>query len=862
MAMHVAAAVFGISQYQDATLRRTHALKYAANDAVTFERYVRAAWSNASHLAVECWTDTDATSAKWSSTIDRIAGTNPDVFVVYAAGHGWRKAENSAVFCLSDTNGDDGTLGAPDFDRAFRRIGANTSILFLDCCHAEAVIAEAEFFHALENSAVRLFLCSSRAGQKAWEDDAVQHGLFSNAIVSGLAETSRLKSVDGYVDIEQLFGFVCDEVAMRAFAAKDRQRQEPVRGGLSSARMQLTTASVATLGRQISTNEVLVTAFRRWLAHALVLFLGTIAISDLSFQHLVVDVESNLVARSGLAVFEPLRRVLPGGIIDTGFDRDDLDIGDPPNSEIVSALENGRVLGSRLWRSTAWPAKLQPLLSVSRRQDLSILLHGNLVRDADGYNPEEPPIEQYIAWRALNVADSEREGGANELAYEVADVDLGCGLDVSNVVNFTHLNPTTERFLRELDWRLMTAGVEELRSSFEDAARLVGYRYVQLGGDSARESEYDSVREFERLADWAVSERYRGQAILGTAQEDSWCSLVDGFVGALTVGGDRGAGGQRALLALVETHNENACGNLVVGHARAGLGLLAVLARHVPLEETTIDGVSYVVRSDARGLRGTPAVVEWLATVAPRVAFPEETRNFLLRSLTDTGESDGYERIVAFNILARNAVHLDEVDLVRVIRWAEENRDDVGTHDPYVEGVSYLGSALPREFLFDYFSTVVARTDPRRAVPPPSESWRGDTVVAQTHVPEWRAIARVGAEELLPEEMIAGLLAFARVARRGAGREEALRAVAYQREDIRSRDWAALGRALAALSDDGDGRAVLAEAAGFRICGLVERDREVERAVVLGMWAEETIPMLRLGLGQALVHAEMCGMTR
>ena len=222
-------------------------------------------------------------------------------------------------FAWPDSNLGAGILEAGEFDRAFRQVGAPTSILFLDCCHAEGVIADAKFFHALEDGAARLFLCSSRADQRAWEDIALRHGLFSNAVIAGLADVSPLAGVDGYVDVERLFEFVCEDVAKRAFAAKARERQEPLRGGVSSTRVRLPTASTATLGAQISTYDVVAAAFRRWLIRAAILLLAVFAVSDLSFWHLLVDAQGNVLARSGLPILESFRRVLPGGIIDTGL---------------------------------------------------------------------------------------------------------------------------------------------------------------------------------------------------------------------------------------------------------------------------------------------------------------------------------------------------------------------------------------------------------------------------------------------------------------------------------------------------------------------------------------------------------------
>ena len=182
--MRIGAAIFGISEYVDDTLNNdTNRLHYASNDAISFERYVRAAWSAASHTAIECRTDRTATLAQWSLSITRIAAFKPDFFVVYLAGHAFRTDESKSGFCLTDTRGSDGVLNAEEIDRAFNSVGADTSILLLDCCHAEAVVGQAHFFRTLGGSHARLFLCSARSDQRAWEDASIRHGLFSNAVI-------------------------------------------------------------------------------------------------------------------------------------------------------------------------------------------------------------------------------------------------------------------------------------------------------------------------------------------------------------------------------------------------------------------------------------------------------------------------------------------------------------------------------------------------------------------------------------------------------------------------------------------------------------------------------------------------------
>ena len=316
------------------------------------------------------------------------------------------------------------------------------------------------------------------------------------------------------------------------------------------------------------------------------------------------------------------------------------------------------------------------------------------------------------------------------------------------------------------------------------------------------------------------------------------------------------------MLGLVRTYNSDRTGDSVTDEAELGLALLAMLAEHGSLTLATIDRVSDVVRSDARGLAGIPQFVEWLATVAPWMPFPDDTRDYLLNALGTDRDGDGYARIMAFKIMGRNSVHLDQGDREVVVRWAEKNARDVGNQDAYVDGFGYLAAVLSEKVVQDYLATQMARIGPLGRSAAPIESWGGEIVIAETDVFEWRAIARIARTLPVARDVVEQLLSLAAVTTPEGGRTAALGALAYRREEIREKDWGAFARALARLADDGDRRAALADAAGLRICELSESEREVESGVIRGMWFEETVPVLRLAFARTLRYAGFCTMTK
>src|ERR1700758_5383091 len=62
------------------------------------------------------------------------------------------------------------SLTTARLDVALERIRAQETVVFLDCCYAEAVLNGSKFFSRLDGLNAKLYLCSSRANQRTWED--------------------------------------------------------------------------------------------------------------------------------------------------------------------------------------------------------------------------------------------------------------------------------------------------------------------------------------------------------------------------------------------------------------------------------------------------------------------------------------------------------------------------------------------------------------------------------------------------------------------------------------------------------------------------------------------------------------------
>ena len=857
-----------MSNYKDRSLNiGPNRLDFAAQDAVSFERYVRAGWSDATSVTVECQTDLNATYANWSAALGRLSQQELDIFVIYLAGHAVLTTENDAAFCFADASGDHGRLGPAEIDNALEVVGADITLLLLDSCHAEAVVAGSIFFRYLKGTRARLFLCSARADQRAWEDASVGHGLFSNAIIRGLASTSPLSSIDGFVEIDSLFTYVSEDVARRAFARKDRARQEPVRGGLSTFTPRLPTASATSLGSQISTYQALATTFRRWLTRAIVATIGIAVITDLSFQHIHVDADGDIVARSGLRVFDAARRILPGGLVDTGLDFTDVDRSGFTDSRILNALEDGQLVTSRLHKYDSWPARIGSILKSDVKQELSILLTGKTdtsVGDAANFNGP-PPIGSFALLGMLDpkfVPQIAVEG----LGYDVRSSDLACNQDISNLLDFNHLNPSVEKYVAELDWRLATAANDVARrNAYRIAALTTAYRlavHVRESENQLDASDYGGLDEFRRLAEWAQAPSLR-TTFTDLPEKDGWCSFTKVFLVAVS-DSLQASNAERILLNTLRNYDSSRTGDLITGEAALALQLLAYVGRHRPLEAATIDGISAFLRTDdrGRGLNGIPDIVQWLAQIAKYMAFPEVTREFLFAALQSPIEEFNFEQLTAYEILACNAQFLTDDQRTQILDWARAHASDYETQDSFVTGSSCLVRFMEEKDVQAFVDAMFARTSIVDATVPRGETWRGDMLIEATDLTEWHAIARIGRTFTLSKDVLDDLLLFASMTESKLARHEAMLALAFQLDFVRAADWSAFRRALARKRDNGDKRQIIARAVGLHICGKEKQEKLASIDGLRSLWSSETIPIIKIGLAQALEQAALCSITK
>ncbi len=144
-----------------------------------------------------------------------------DAVWIYFAGHAALvNGHTHLILYESDENDIYGTgfCGA-DFVRLLKDIKAKRLVLFLDCCHAKAVLKDGltpravptpeELFASFKGCG-RVGICASKDKEKAIESTADEHGLFTKCLIEGLrgaADANR----DGVVTFAELFAYVDGE---------------------------------------------------------------------------------------------------------------------------------------------------------------------------------------------------------------------------------------------------------------------------------------------------------------------------------------------------------------------------------------------------------------------------------------------------------------------------------------------------------------------------------------------------------------------------------------------------------------------------------------------------------------------------
>ncbi|MBU2644802.1 caspase family protein [bacterium] len=244
------AVVIGIDDFQSDRIRD---LKFAENDAIAFEKYLK----NNLRVPVqniETLTNKSATLEK----IRRALLTNlvkrekrSDKVIIYWAGHGLSIPDSSsldgdgfskylAVVDSDPTSYEATALPMEEIRRVFQKIEAERVVFFVDTCfsgasggrtilmnHSTRSGLDDDFMTRLIPSRKgRIIMAASRANQLSQETDELQHGVFTYFLLKGLKGDVFDVDGDGSISTDELAIYVEKEVA-----AYTDNKQVPVKKG-------------------------------------------------------------------------------------------------------------------------------------------------------------------------------------------------------------------------------------------------------------------------------------------------------------------------------------------------------------------------------------------------------------------------------------------------------------------------------------------------------------------------------------------------------------------------------------------------------------------------------------------------------
>jgi hypothetical protein len=290
-------------------------------------------------------------------------------------------------------------------------LNAVRSVLILDCCFAEAIVRQADYFRQLGTSEARLFVASSRADQRTWEDDGVQHGIFSAHLLDLLnsGNSIQLGQPKDRLDVDgELFPVLCAQVPLYVFEHK-QQRQEPVKGGVS---MRPVLLPVAREARRFSERTAFGTALRRVRQLAAATAVGAFALLALTYTfayYVEVDRSAHVRLRHGVKWLEPVFGRISYDRLDTGIQAAELST-DPERRYVVQA---GALSG--LWTQSssasyrAWYDALRPHLDYRAAMRYDVLADAaDRTRITQLTKMSQPADVELAAWALLDRGDSQR----------------------------------------------------------------------------------------------------------------------------------------------------------------------------------------------------------------------------------------------------------------------------------------------------------------------------------------------------------------------------------------------------------------------------------------------------------------------
>lgn len=858
--MRCASVSIGIGAYEhEHYCTSAMRLQFAGADAKAFHRYATTAWDDAQD--VHCFLiDQEASRSAVGQAFQALALRGQfDLLLVYLSGHGEVDGHGSGWFCLADAQPRSPSLDAQFLGTLLGQVSADRVLLFVDCCHAEAVTAGMPFFASLDERLTRVFVASARTNQKAWEDETLRRSLFSDVLLRALSTDSTIADVAGMVDLEaRLLPWLREQVPLNAAALKRGEDQVPVAGGLSVAATRLPTVTSRSLGRELSIAETVRRRVRRLVTVAAFATVAGLLLLDALAYHLEVAGTGEILVRPGLRWAYGLMPVHIGRAADTGLRLADVD---PTRDDMLAALSTGSLSGlaSHLDEQglRPWLARMQVGIQRARRASVVALAAGRL--EPMEPDDDQPPIEETVFLARLM---GESVDAVAKRIYPLdRKVKLDCATSAATHLDFTHLLSSTPAFEQDAAWHAATApdDAPDRALRLADLVRFAAYRSTD--DDQGPEQRAAEFRAYAAALWTLIATAADRGAFVRVAQAEiapllhGWCRHHARFALAMLADDHQRA---KYESQLVEAARPALTGSLGLPPTReqhlAYLSLMELGARGL-LAEKALALAEELVRADEVDLCPDTPAPAFVKAVAPTQRLPQSLIAALVARMHTPPAQHDFGPLCAFATLSANSRFLDADVGGQLQRWATENAREERTMSDFHRGLGYLAvwgglAAAHRDIL-------VARLSPSSRFPPSAANYRGEMVIAAGDEDALVGLGRAAQVSDLPKDIVERLANAAMGRPLLQGRREILLGLAaqwYQATGINGLPGAITDR-IEAARGSATRRSLEVEVAAVHLATLTESSRRHIVSALLDAWRATHEPEIRVSLARTVARA-------
>ncbi len=883
--MRCASVSIGIVEYLDLAYTTSDMrLRYAIGDAEAFHQYVSLGWPADAAPEHELFRDSDATIGRIREHFAAISGGGHlDLFFLYLSGHGEVGPDGSGWFCLTDAEPGRPSLDGAEIDRWLNAVDAECVIVFIDCCHAEAVIVGSRFFAVRQDRRAHVVAASCRTDQRAWEDDGLKRSVFSDVLLRALSTDSPIAEPRGQVDVQaRLLPYLRDQVPTAASALKRGQDQDPVTSGFMSGPLTLPVVSTKSLGRPLTIPQAIRAGVRRFLAASLIALAAVLIATDVLIFHIAVDGTGELIVRPG---FRGTYAALPFHVVptlDTGLSIRDFNARNSTNDKLLAALAAGSLWGFATHRDghgvKTWFEPLEPGLLPSVRNRLDALAFGEA--SAFDVDSDSPVVTETLFLSSLK---GKRASEIGRVTYPLdLHITWACTEPIANRLDFTRLLENSDVFRRDMQWAAVTTPAEPAARAAEvtDLVKLAAYRAFhkqdceeclaraadsgvsQDGSGSDVDPDERRLIEFDAFA--AAIESIVGDHPTDTFRSEitpflkttkgTWCSVHGAFAQAMTGSMRTSSEAEASLFAIVESYDRSKQGD-TGGDPQQQMAVrsLELLARRRPLDPITLDKLSKIIARDAADLTPPIPAMTLLKGLVVSRALTSDLKSLLFRNLRPERGPGDFTDLAAANMLARNYSFLNSEEKTRVRQWLADAASANAFVSDFHEALGFVSlvEQLPEKEL----ALLETRLSSMSRFPPQATNYRGEMVITSTGDSAAVALGRVAQTHILRPDVVERLANIA-VARADMGhREEIIRGLARQWYGA-TQDFANhIRERLNTCRGDATRRALEVDVAGSALENLPASQKNELVNHLIVMWSREPDPAQRVALAKIVGSA-------